>query len=126
MVEFFTYIGCLTLACLGVFQISLILGAPIGKFAWGGAHTILPTKLRYASVTSLFLYLFFALILLSKANIIGIIGNKQFVDISIWVMTVYFFVGIIMNAASRSKSERFAMTPTASILAVAFLIVAMS
>lgn len=51
--------------------------------------------------------------------------SSDAVEIGIWVVTVYFFVGVLMNAASRSKSERAVMTPTVLLLAVLFLGVAL-
>lgn len=124
MVEFAAFLGCAILACLAIFQIALIAGAPIGKYSWGGAHMILPPKLRIASASSIVLYALFAVILLCKAGVLSLLGGRV-VDIAIWIVTAYFFVGIFMNAISRSKPERMVMTPVASMLAISFLIVAM-
>ena len=38
------------LGVLAVFQLALALGAPIGHFAWGGAHRVLPARLRIDSL----------------------------------------------------------------------------
>lgn len=126
MIEIFAYAACLILICLALFQLALIFGAPIGRFAWGGKHDVLPAKLKVGSAISITLYAFFAVVLLDKAGITDVIGNSDAVQIIIWVVTGYFFIGIAMNAISRSKSERMAMTPAALALAVLFLIVAMS
>lgn len=126
MIEFCALLGCFVLVCLTVFQIALICGAPIAKFAWGGTHDILPNKLRLASLSSIVLYIFFASVLLEKADIIQFIKNDRLVAISMWVITAYFFVGILMNALSRSKLERMTMTPVAALLAATFLVVAIS
>lgn len=50
MIEIAVVIACLILVGLTAFQIALILGAPLGKYAWGGTHTILPVSLKVASV----------------------------------------------------------------------------
>lgn len=125
MIEFFAFLGCFILTCLAVFQIALACGAPIARFAWGGAHTVLPKRLRIASLSSILLYVFFAGILLEKAGLTELVANNKLVSISMWVITLYFFVGILMNAMSRSKSERNTMTPIAALLAVSFLVVAL-
>ncbi|MEW9873186.1 hypothetical protein [Arthrobacter sp. HS15c] len=45
--------ACALLAALAVFQAALIAGAPLGRFAWGGQHDVLPAKLRIGSATSM-------------------------------------------------------------------------
>lgn len=119
-------IGLATLAGLFLFQIALIAGAPIGRFAWGGQHDILPRTLRISSGSSLILYGVFAAFLLEKAGWIAIINNPTLVTIGMWVITGYFVLGIVVNAVSRSRHERALMTPVAALLAVAFLIVSLS
>lgn len=114
------------LAALSVFQIALIAGAPIAKYAWGGSHDILPTRLRVSSAISIFLYLTFAVFILSKSNIVNVINNPAIVNGGIWVITGYFILGVALNALSRSKAERSVMTPVALVLAIAYLIVSLS
>lgn len=126
MTYLLTLVALITLLGLTLFQSALIFGAPIGKFAWGGNNRILPRRLRIASFTSIMLYSTFALFIASKASLINIIDDERVLDIGMWVFTSYFFIGIIMNAISRSKPERNLMTPVATILAVSFLIVTLA
>ena len=126
MTDILALIASSILATLSIFQFSLALGAPLGKFAWGGSQTVLPTKLRIASLVSIALYGSFATFILSKAGLVQLIDNKSILSVGIWIFTVYFFIGVIMNGISRSKYERFIMTPIVLVLAVMFLIVAQS
>jgi hypothetical protein len=126
MTELFAIIGLLTLLGLTIFQTALILGAPIGNYAWGGQKKQLPTRLRVASATSIFRYLLFATFLASKAGMLSVISDNRVLGIWMWVFTAYFFLGIVMNAISLSKPERNLMTPVAAILAVSFLVVAIN
>lgn len=126
MIETSAFVACFILLCLALFQLALIFGVPIGRFAWGGTHDVLPAKLKIGSTISIILYAFFAVVLLDKAGITDVIGNIDAVQILIWVITGYFIIGIAMNAISRSKPERMVMTPVALALAVLFLAVAMS
>lgn len=123
MIEILAYVGCFIFACLAIFQIALVAGAPIGRFAWGGKNRILPMGLRVGSVIAVLLYVLFAAVLLTKAGVATLIDSEVFVDVTLWIITGYLFIGIIMNAISRSKPERFVMTPVAAILAAVFLIV---
>ena len=119
-------IASLVLLLLSVFQIALIAGAPIGKFAWGGMNNILPVKLRVASIVSIVLYILFTIFILSKSGLLPLITSPVLIDVSMWVIAAYFVLGIGLNAISRSKKERMMMTPVVLLLAVNFLVVAIS
>lgn len=113
------------LVCLSVFQLALALGAPLGRYAWGGAHTVLPRNLRIGSAVSILLYAVFASFILSSVGAAEIITNQSVLKIGMWACTAYFMVGIVMNAISRSMRERLVMTPVCILLATTFLICAL-
>lgn len=113
------------LAALAVFQIGLASGAPWGRFAWGGAHGVLPARLRIASGVSALLYAAFALLLLSRSGALAGADNNVIVVLT-WVLFAYFVVGIGLNAISRSRAERWTMTPVCLVLALTTLVVALS
>ncbi|WP_426988402.1 hypothetical protein [Pseudarthrobacter sp. Y6] len=113
--------ACVLLAALAVFQAALIAGAPLGRFAWGGQHTVLPAKLRSGSATSIILYVLFAYVALAKAGMAAPLVNAGFTNVFCWVLTAYFAVGIVLNGISRSKPERLVMTPTVVILTALYL-----
>jgi hypothetical protein len=117
--------ACLILAALAVFQVALILGAPIGRFAWGGQHRVLPTRLRVGSAVSIALYAAFAVILLERAGMLTVLDVDAFVRVATWVLFGYFALGILMNGISRSKVERNTMVPVTAILAVLCLVLAL-
>lgn len=114
------------LALLGILQIALALGAPAGRFAWGGRHQVLPRKLRIGSIMSFPVYFGIALSLVSKSGIYPVISQGIFLDVLIWVIFAYFVLGIFMNAISRSNPERYTMTPVATVLAACTLYIAVS
>lgn len=114
------------LGLLAVFQLALAAGAPIGRFAWGGQHNVLPARLRVGSIVSVPLYALFALVLLERAALVTVFGNEQFVQVATWVLGGYFALGILMNGLSRSKAERIVMVPVTLVLAVLTLLIALS
>lgn len=124
MITVLAILCCSILLALAVFQIALIAGAPIGKYAWGGSHKVLPVKLRIGSIISIFLYGLIALVVLSKSEIIPIFNNQPVIGIATWVIAGYFCLGVIMNAISRSRYERNLMTPVALVLAILCIIIA--
>ncbi|MGY1814357.1 hypothetical protein [Blastococcus sp. SYSU D00820] len=116
--------GTAVLAALAVFQAALVAGAPLGRFAWGGQHVVLPPGLRAGSVVSIVLYALFASVLLQAAGTVRV-WPAGWVGTALWVLTGYFALGVAMNAASRSRPERLVMTPVAVVLALACLVLAL-
>lgn len=118
-------LACLILAALAVFQALLIAGRPIGRFAWGGQHDVLPRNLRIGSAISILLYAVFAIIILERAGISDMLPEVV-AEVGIWLLTAYFALGIVMNGISRSKPERNLMTPVCIVLALLCLVLALS
>lgn len=103
------------LAVLVIFQIALALGAPLGEAAWGGRYkNALPAKLRIASAFSAVLLLFMITVVASKADRI-VMYPDNFTSTTLWVMAIYFGIGIVMNVVSRSKIERI-WSPYSAVL----------
>ena len=111
------------LAALAVFQVALAAGAPLGRFAWGGQHDVLPRRLRIGSVASVVLYAAFAWVLAGSVSQLRVPARGA--DLGIWILTAYFAVGVLMNLASRSRPERLVMTPVALVLAACCLLIAL-
>jgi hypothetical protein len=117
--------GVAVLAGLAVFQLLLIAGAPLGRFAWGGQSEVLPRNLRIGSVISVVLYAVFAVLMLQAVGAVTVLPRGA-ASVAIWVLTGYFALGIVMNAISRSRPERFVMTPVAAALAAVSLVLALN
>ncbi len=112
------------LAALAVFQLALALGAPWGRLAWGGAHRVLPTRLRVGSAVSLVVYALIDVIAWDRVGAIDVFPDA-FSAIAMWVVFAYFALGIVVNAVSRSKPERYVMVPVTIVLAVLSFLIAM-
>ena len=112
------------LAALAVFQGLLVAGLPLGRFAWGGQHEVLPAGFRIGSLVSIALYAAFAVLVLAAAGAVALLPDG-FVAVAIWVLTGYFVLGIAMNAISRSRPERLVMTPVVALLAAACFVLAL-
>jgi hypothetical protein len=126
MVKIATYVFCFILFCLAAFQVSLIVGAPFGHFAWGGQNEVLPTTYRIGSVSSLLIYALFAVVVLHKAKLLHFIKSSRFSTIGIWIIFGYSVLGVLMNAASRSSGERMVMTPVVLAMALLSFVIARS
>jgi hypothetical protein len=118
-------LACAVLAGLTILQGALIGGAPLGRMAWGGQHRVLPAKLRIGSAVSIGVYALFAYAALAKAGLVPALVSESFTAVTMWVMTAYFVLGVVMNGISRSKAERLIMTPTTLALAALYLVLAL-
>lgn len=116
--------GVAVLGCLAVFQVLLVAGAPLGRFAWGGQNDVLPPALRIGSAVSVVLYAGFALLMLQAAGGVRVLP-EGLAGVAIWVLTGYFALGVGMNAVSRSRPERLLMTPVAVVLTALCLVLAL-
>ncbi len=125
MTEFAAIAFTVVSALLAIFQLTLVFGAPLGRFAWGGQNDVLPARLRRGSVIAVILYVAFSVILLTASGVISLPVLEPVAGLLCWMIVVYLSIGIVMNALSRSKPERFVMTPVAAILAILSLIVAL-
>jgi hypothetical protein len=114
------------LTALSIFQIALIFGAPIGHFAWGGQHRVLPQRLRIGSLFSVAIYIGIAACILSKSGVYQVIPQGLILDILVWIIFGYLVLGVFMNAISRSKVERYTMVPTSLVLAICMFVVALN
>lgn len=112
------------LAALAVFQLALALGAPLGRFAWGGAHRVLPTRLRIGSLVSILVYAVIAVLALDRVDLVDVVPDLVS-TVGMWVAFGYFVLGIPLNAMSRSTAERYTMTPVVAVLALLSLLVAL-
>ena len=124
MTQTAAYVFAFVIALLALFQIALAAGAPMGRFAWGGAQARLPVALRIGSVVSLLIYSVCAAIILDRAGLIDVVADDVS-GIGAWVVAGFLSLGVVMNAISRSKPERFTMTPVALVLAASAWGVAM-
>jgi hypothetical protein len=117
-------VGVALLAALAVFQVLLVGGAPLGRFAFGGQHEVLPPRLRVGSAVAVVLYVLFAL-LLQGAGAVSVLPEGV-ADVGLWVLTGYLALGVVLNAISRSRPERLVMTPVALALLAVCLVLALS
>ena len=111
------------LAGLAVLQALVAAGRPYGQLVWGGRHRVLPRGLRIGSAVSVALYALIAAAVLGAA--VRAPGVPGWLHVVVWVLTGYFALGVVVNAASRSRPERLVMTPVCLVLAGCCLVVAL-
>jgi hypothetical protein len=108
---------------LALFQLALASGARLGAFAFGGARQRLPLGYRIGSVISVLIYGVCAAIILDRAGLWHLFAG-EISKIGAWVVVVLMSLGVVLNAISRSRPERFTMTPVALALTACAIMVA--
>jgi hypothetical protein len=118
------FLFCGLLAGLATFQLGLVAGLPLGRFAWGGQHRILPTRLRFGSGIAIPIYGVLALIILDRAGLVAILPDAWSHSLA-WATVLYLAFGLALNMISPSRDERRLMAPVAMLLLCCALVVAM-
>ena len=100
-------------AVQAVFQAALVLGAPWGTAAWGGANEgTLAADLRVASAIAAVGWAWVVAVILHQW--LGTPGRQRL----LLVLAVYSSLGVLLNAASQSLPERLLWSPYALLVAV--------
>lgn len=109
-----------------IYQLALAAGAPLGRGAWGGMQTELPTSLRLASAAAIVFYGLAALLVLRRAGFSIRWISPTVARIGTWVLAVVLTLSALGNLLSQSPWERFLNGPVGLVLAALCLIVARS
>lgn len=111
---------------VAMFQLALVLGAPMGEYAFGGQHPgKLPTRFRMASAFSFAVLLALAGHYFAQAGVFTPVlpaGPNSVVN---WLLVGFYVLGLIMNSMSRSKKERQMWVPVLLLSVVLAVIVAL-
>ena len=121
----FAIIGAISILIVIILSILLICGLPIGELTMGGQFKVFPKKLRIVLVGQLILQIFFAIIILQGGGIIPLWFSHKTTKIICTVLAVYLSLIVIANFFSKSKKEKYIMTPLSLLSAICFWITAM-
>lgn len=108
------------------FQIALAFGAPWGELTLGGKFPgVLPLRMRLGAVFSAFLLAAFALIVETRSgNMFH--GHYELSRSLIWIVVTYSGIGVVMNAITPSKKERYLWLPIVTLLFILSLTISLA
>ena len=121
----FAIIGACLFSVVIILSILIICGLPLGELTMGGQYKVFPKKLRLALAAQLLLQIFFMVIILQKGGYMTLWFSPKTTKIISIVMAVYLSLNALMDLFSKSKKERYIMTPLALACAVCFWITAL-
>ncbi len=119
-------IGACLFGIVAVITLLAALSAPLGEFTMGGKHKVLPAKLRIIALVSLVIQVFAILIILQAGGFMPLWFSKIVTKIICIFFASYLVINTIMNFLSKSKKEKFFMTPLSAAASVCFWITAFS
>ena len=121
----FAILGASLFLGIAILYVLVALGLPLGEFTMGGQHKILPKKYRVMAIVSVVIQLF-AIIIILQAD--GLISSWFSIKVTKYIcifFALYLSLNIIMNFISRSKKERYVMTPVSFVSAICFFVTAL-
>ena len=124
--EIAVIISVISLVAVGLFQIGLALGAPMGEYAFGGQHPgRLPLPYRVASAISVLVYLGIAGHYLAQIGVFETLLPSNLNSVANWALFAFNTLGLFMNSISRSVKERKMWVPVLLLMTVCSLVIAL-
>ena len=120
----FAILGAVIFGVIATMTILVACGLPFGEFTMGGQHKILPKNLRVAAVISVAIQFFTMIIILQAGGFIPLWFSFKVTKYICFFFAAYLSLNTIMNMISKSRKERFVMTPLSLIAGICFWITA--
>ncbi len=121
----FALIAAIIFSIMTIINVLLIFGAPLGEFTMGGQYKVLPKNLRIMAVSSLVIQVFGIIIVLQAGGFIPLCFSAKVTQIICIVFASYLSLNTLMCLFSKSKKEKYVMTPLALLSAICFWITAL-
>ena len=118
-------IGASVFSIVIILSFLIICGLPLGELTMGGQYRVFPKKLRIILVTQLILQIFFVVIILQMGGFIPLWFSGNVTRVICIIMAIYLSLNTFMNFISKSKKEKYIMTPLSLISAICFWITAL-
>ncbi len=120
----FSILGPVIFGMIATMTVLVACGLPLGEFTMGGQHKILPKNLRVAAVISVAIQIFAMIIILQAGGFIPLWFSLKVTKYICFFFAAYLSLNTIMNMISKSRKERFVMTPLSLIAGICFWITA--
>ncbi|WP_373713521.1 hypothetical protein [Streptococcus sp.] len=120
----FSILGAVIFGVIATMTVLVACGLPLGEFTMGGQHKVLPKNLRVAAVISVAIQIFAMIIILQAGGFIPLWFSFKVTKYICFFFAAYLSLNTIMNMISKSRKERFVMTPLSLIAGICFWIAA--
>ena len=120
----FSILGAVLFGVIAIMTVLVACGLPLGEFTMGGQHKILPKKFRVMAVISVAIQIFAMIIILQAGGFIPLWLSFKVTKYIYFFFATYLSLNTIMNMLSKSRKEKYVMTPFSLIAGICFLITA--
>ncbi|QHU91437.1 hypothetical protein GWK75_03205 [Candidatus Saccharibacteria bacterium oral taxon 955] len=116
----FSILGAVLFGIIATMTVLVACGLPLGEFTMGGQHKILPKKFRVMAVISVAIQIFAMIIILQAGGFIPLWLSFGATKYICFFFATYLSLNTIMNMISKSRKERYVMTPLSLIATICF------
>ena len=120
----FSILGAVLFGVIVIMTVLVACGLPLGEFTMGGQHKILPKKFRVMAVFSVPIQIFAMIIILQAGGFISLWLSFKLTKYICFFFVIYLSLNTIMNMISKSRKEKYVMTPLSFIAGICFWITA--
>ena len=120
----FAILGAVIFGVIATMTVLVACGLPLGEYTMGGQHKVLPKNLRVAAVISVAIQIFAMIIILQAGDFISLWFSFKVTKYICFFFAAYLSLNTIVNMISKSRKERFVMTPLSLIAGICFWITA--
>lgn len=117
-------LGAALFGVIATLTVLVACGLPLGELTMGGQHKILPKKLRIVAVISVAIQVFAMIIILQAGGFVSRWFSFKVTQYICFFFAAYLSLNTIMNMISKSRKEKYVMTPISLIAAICFWITA--
>ena len=117
-------LGAVLFGIIAIMTVLAACGLPLGEFTMGGQHKNLPKKFRIAAVISFAVQIFAMIIVLQAGGFISLFMSFFATKYICFFFAAYLSLNTIMNMISKSRKEKYVMTPLSLIAGICFWITA--
>ena len=121
----FSILGAVLFGVIATMTVLVACGLPLGEFTMGGQHKILPKKFRVMAVISVAIQIFAMIIILQAGGFIPLWLPFKVTKYICFFFAAYLSLNTIMNMISKSRKEKYIMTPLSLIAGICFWITAL-
>lgn len=116
----FSILGAVLFGVIVIMTVLVACGLPLGEFTMGGQHKILPKKFRVIAVISVAIQIFAMIIILQTGGFISLWFSFKVTKYICFFFAAYLSLNTIMNMISKSRKEKYIMTPLSLITGICF------
>ena len=120
----FAITGAIIFSAIAVLTVLVAWGFPLGEFTMGGQYEVLPKKYRFMAAGSLLIQILAVIIILQAGGVVPLFFSRRVTRNICFFFAAYLTLNTVMNLASRSKKEKYVMTPLSLTAAICYLMTA--